>query len=79
VLYFVGGAVMDWLVATYYVQIGASRVFLASILAMLITIFSVLVINGILDRANDKKRKMALLMAYALGNGIGTAFAVVMK
>ena len=77
-VYFFGGAAMDAIIAEYYIQIGQSRVISASILAAAITVFSVLFINGILDRT-DRRRKMMALAAYALGNGVGTALAMVLR
>ena len=77
-LYFFAGAAMDCIICAYYIQIQASRVFSASILAVLITVFSMLVINGILERG-DRRRKMSALMAYAVGNGVGTALAMVIR
>ena len=79
VVYFFAGAAMDALIALYYIQIGARQVFSASILAALITVFSMLVINGILERGKDRRAKMTLLISYALGNGVGTALAMVVR
>lgn len=78
-IYFIAGAMMDAIIALYYLAIGSRQVFLASILAVLITVFSMLVINGILERHNDKRKKMTLLISYALGNGVGTAIAMILK
>lgn len=78
-LYFFAGAGLDALITLYYISISSRLVFLASILSMLITAFSVLVISGILERGNDKRRKMSMLLSYALGNGVGTAVAMILK
>jgi hypothetical protein len=78
-IYFLAGAVMDFIVCLYYVNISDRAIFSASVLASLITVWSMFVISGIADERDDRRRRALLILSYALGNGVGTAVAMWMK
>ncbi len=78
-IYFIAGAVMDFIVAQYYLSISARAVFLASTLAATITIFSMFVIAGITDVHDSRRERALLILSYALGNGVGTAAAMMLN
>jgi hypothetical protein len=75
-LYFVAGAVMDFLICLYTRQILAQAIFFSSVLASLITIFSMFVIAGITDVHDSRRERALLILSYAVGNGVGTAAAM---
>jgi hypothetical protein len=64
-LYFLIGVVQDFLIAKYYLALSRHSVWLASILAMVITYGTMKVFN--LTFGSD-----SLFLAYALGTGAGT-------
>ena len=70
-IYFLAGVVMDGIVTAYYIFVSARAIFSASILSAAITIVSMFVVNGILSGTG--KHKTAMILAYAIGNGVGTA------
>jgi hypothetical protein len=78
-IYFLAGAVMDGVICAYYIQIQASRVFSASILAAVITLLSMLAINGILSNSTTRHDKYTNLLFYAIGNGVGTAAVMMIR
>ena len=78
-LYFIAGAVMDFIVCAYYISIDSRALFLASILAAMITIFSMFVIAGITDVHDDRRERALLILCYAVGNGVGTAAAMILQ
>jgi hypothetical protein len=78
-IYFLAGAVMDFIVCAYYTSISGRAIFLASVLAGLITVWSMFVISGIADERDDRLRRALLILSYALGNGVGTALAMMMN
>jgi len=78
-IYFLAGAVMDFAITLYYVQVSDRAIFSASVLASLITVWSMFVISGIIDERDDRLRRALLILSYALGNGVGTAAAMMMK
>jgi len=71
-LYFLAGAVMDAIVTAYYLAVDSRALFSASTLSALITIVSMFAVNGILASEGGRRRTV-LILAYALGNGAGTA------
>jgi hypothetical protein len=75
-LYFVAGAVMDFLICLYTRQILAQAIFFSSVLASLITIWSMFAISGITDIRDDLVRRALMILSYAVGNGVGTALAM---
>jgi putative flippase GtrA len=77
-IYLLAGTLMDGLVTWYYVSVGSRDLFLASVLSSLITLFSMFVINGILTNDDPKSRPL-LIVAYAIGNGIGTASVMALR
>jgi hypothetical protein len=78
-VYFIAGAGLDFIVYLYYLQVSARAVFLASTLASLITIFSMFVIAGITDVHDNRRGRALLILSYAVGNGVGTAAAILLK
>jgi hypothetical protein len=78
-LYFVAGAVMDFLICLYTRQILAQAIFFSSVLASLITIFSMFVIAGITDVHDSRRERALLILSYAVGNGVGTALAMTLR
>lgn len=75
-LYFAAGLVLDFLVTGYYLAVDANAPTFASTLSALITIWSISFINGIVNERELNKRRWILILAYALGNGAGTAIAM---
>ena len=78
-LYFLAGAGLDFLITFYYLAVDSRALFSASVLSALITVWSICFINGIVNERNDSKRKSGLILAYALGNGAGTAVAMMIR
>jgi hypothetical protein len=78
-LYFVAGAVMDFLICLYTRQILAQAIFFSSVLASLITIWSMFAISGITDIRDDLVRRALMILSYAVGNGVGTALAMTLR
>jgi uncharacterized protein YebE (UPF0316 family) len=76
IVYFIAGAVMDFIVCAYTLQILAHAVFFASVLSSSITIFSMFVIVGITDVRDERLQRALLILSYAVGNGVGTAAAM---
>jgi hypothetical protein len=77
-LYLLAGAVMDAIVTAYYLAVDSRALFSASTLSALITLVSMFAVNGILA-GEGGRRRAALILAYALGNGVGTAAVMALR
>jgi hypothetical protein len=65
-IYFSVGVLQDFLIARYYLALSARSVWVASILAAVITLLTVKVFASVIT-----SNEMTLMIAYAIGTGAG--------
>ena len=70
-IYFAAGVVEDILASQYYLAVGRRRAFLASLLAVAITALALFLLERLIVM-----RDIFLVLAYGLGNGVGTYASV---
>ena len=70
-VYFVAGVIMDAIIALYYLALSSRRAFTASALASIITIATYLILEHLII-----SREYGLILAYAIGTGVGTYLAL---
>ena len=73
-LYFLVGAVEDFLICAYYRAVSARRVYLVMVLAALISLIVLVAVTQIIV-----SRQWWLILGYALGNGIGAGLGLKVK
>jgi len=71
VIYFFVGLLQDFVIALYTRLVNKGAALSSAILSTLITIINLAVIYSILVRFDSEKSILAII-AYALGNGVGT-------
>ncbi len=71
IVYFLVGLLQDFIIALYTRLINKGAAISSAVLSTLITIINLAVIYSILARFDSEKSILAIL-AYALGNGVGT-------
>lgn len=72
--YFLAGAAFDFILTLYYLAVDKRQPTTAAVLSAALTVMSQCVIVNIMGQG--RRRKYALIAAYALGNGVGTALAM---
>lgn len=77
-LYFLAGAVMDAIVTAYTAAVAAHSIVHASVLSSAVTIVGTFAVAGLLAGSGGRKRTL-LILAYALGNGVGTAAVMAIR
>jgi len=78
IIYFFVGLLQDFLIALYYRLVTKNAGLSAGALSTLITIINLAVIYTILVKFSSETSILAIL-AYALGNGVGTYIGVKSK
>jgi hypothetical protein len=76
-VYFLAGAVLDAIVTAYTAAVSAHQPLLASVLSSAITLFSVFFLRGMMS--GEGRKGNVLIVAYALGNGVGTAIVMLLR
>jgi len=61
------GVLQDLVITRYYLALTSRRVFLAPVLAVLITVLAVAVLDGLITSHHP-----ILILSYGLGTGLGT-------
>ncbi len=73
--YFLAGTLFDFILTLYYIAVDQRNRGMAAALSIILTLISQLVIVNIIERGG--RQKLALIAAYAVGNGVGTLAALV--
>lgn len=73
-IFFLTGIVQDILITYYYQTIAREHAWRASILSTIVTLVNILVLYGIL--ANIEEQVLSVILAFAIGNGVGTFFVM---
>jgi len=78
IIYFLVGLMQDFVIALYTRLVNEGAALSSAVLSTLITVINLAVIYSILIRF-DSERSIFAIIAYALGNGVGTFIGVKFK